>query len=665
MAPDKVSRRLSFLVTSLRGTPTGEEPTLVDAVRTRLGGLPKKATAADQQKWLAWGLALIVEYTSKAFTANDLSLLTDVQYGERVYEFFKVAVVRTKLLQKYAVILDDELEWQAQLRTLACLRDGTQVAKNPLYTPRSRFDPSGAGTLHVPWWAKTVAVTAILCLSALARALMTFYGVESGRARLQTLGTAFILWVTFFVWAKSGCDITWFARPLYAVGDDDDGATDDGSTSEQSSAPVSPEKDSRESSALRETLDGQRALAERLARVEATPPPLPRPPLKVEDDDLTTGGIGAEVTALADFVNGTTPQGSVSQTAHRMRGGLPPTVGADDLLQQLRDSGRGVGFLDAPKQHGPTSLRPEAQEWHPLRDSTSAVTQAQKILASWRMVKARQRSVPGWQPLWQVVAAIAEGEGLNLELERLLRASGYFGGSTATAPSSCLQSQLEQLVLAGPAMGGSGLSRPPPAPGELQDADSRWQSRLRPDLRRAAPEIYLNFRAEGVNNTREWVSREIESMEHTDSFTEFWHLATEADFRLDRMHGEEAKLSLLAGDDTLEIQFRRLASKVHELRTGDRDAAMHMLAISLPGKKRDLAPNWMVSEAQIHSRHSHQQAERVGKSFSRGGGGGNASRGGAATGKGSHGGDSKGGGEGKGGDRGRGGSGRRGGRGGR
>ena len=113
MAPDNVSRRLSLLVTSLRGVPTGGEPALVDAVRSRLGGLPKKATAAEQQKWLAWGLALVVDYTSKAFTANDLSLLSDSDYSDRIYEFFKVAVVRTKLLQKYADVVDDDLEWQA------------------------------------------------------------------------------------------------------------------------------------------------------------------------------------------------------------------------------------------------------------------------------------------------------------------------------------------------------------------------------------------------------------------------------------------------------------------------------------------------------------------------------------------------------------------------
>ena len=144
------------------------------------------------------------------------------------------------------------------------------------------------------------------------------------------------------------------------------------------------------------------------------------------------------------------------------------------------------------------------------------------------------------------------------------------------------------MVAAGPAQPGTGLTRigPQAADLPLASGDPRWQSQLRPDLRRAAPEIYLNFRAEGVSTTREWVSREFAQMQNT----EFWHLATEVDFRLDSCPSEEGKLNLLASDDTLEIQLRRLASKVHELRTGDKDAALHMLTISLLGNKRDLAP---------------------------------------------------------------------------
>ena len=94
-------------------------------------------------------------------------------------------------------------------------------------------------------------------------------------------------------------------------------------------------------------------------------------------------------------------------------------------------------------------------------------------------------------------------------------------------------------------------------------------------------------------------------MRNTDTFSDWWHLATETDFRLDKCESESDKLELLASDDTLELQLRRLAAKAHELRAGDKNAALHMLAISLPGQKRDLALGWLVQDAQIHSKFSH------------------------------------------------------------
>ena len=146
---------------------------------------------------------------------------------------------------------------------------------------------------------------------------------------------------------------------------------------------------------------------------------------------------------------------------------------------------------------------------------------------------------------------------------------------TAGPPPSSFKTALEQMVAAGPAQPGIGLTRigPQAADLPLASGDPRWQSQLRPDLRRAVTEIYLNFRAEGVSNTREWVSREFAQMQNTDSHTEFRLLATEVNFRLDRCPSEEGKLNLLSSDDTLEIQLRRLASKVHTMRTGDKDAA--------------------------------------------------------------------------------------------
>ena len=90
----------------------------MDTVRSRLGGLPKKAGPEALHNWLSWGLAPLVDYTGEVFTVNDLALLSDAEYGDRIFEFLKIVTVRTKLCQKFADILDDDVEWQAVLRIL-------------------------------------------------------------------------------------------------------------------------------------------------------------------------------------------------------------------------------------------------------------------------------------------------------------------------------------------------------------------------------------------------------------------------------------------------------------------------------------------------------------------------------------------------------------------
>ena len=138
------------------------------------------------------------------------------------------------------------------------------------------------------------------------------------------------------------------------------------------------------------------------------------------------------------------------------------------------------------------ALRPEAPEWHPLRDSANTASHVKKILEAYRLVAARQHVAPGWRPFWGLVMAICEEEADSQELQGILRAGGFYGPTTVTAPSASLESQLEHLAQAGAAQGGLGLSRSGPSLGDLPPVDTRWQSRLKPDLRRAAPEIYLN-----------------------------------------------------------------------------------------------------------------------------------------------------------------------------
>ena len=118
---------------------------------------------------------------------------------------------------------------------------------------------------------------------------------------------------------------------------DAESEAEDETQSDASSAPATPVKDQKEASLLREILDGQRVLADRLAKVESSPPALPRPPQRVEEDDARVAEVSPEVTALADFVADRRPSGAVSQTAHRMRGGEPPTTSAEELMKAVEE----------------------------------------------------------------------------------------------------------------------------------------------------------------------------------------------------------------------------------------------------------------------------------------------------------------------------------------
>ena len=57
---------------------------------------------------------------------------------------------------------------------------------------------------------------------------------------------------------------------------------------------------------------------------------------------------------------------------------------------------------------------------------------------------------------------------------------------------------------------------------------------------------------------------------------------------------------------------------VHHRRTGDADAANHMLAVRAPGGDIDIAPSWLVSSGTVHSKAEYQRKERSGGARSSG-----------------------------------------------
>ena len=71
------------------------------------------------------------------------------------------------------------------------------------------------------------------------------------------------------------------------------------------------------------------------------------------------------------------------------------------------------------------------------------------------------------------------------------------------------------------------------------------------------------------------------------------------------------RLTFLGSNYYAKITPRRLSSFIHERRTGDKDAAMHMLALKPGGAKVDIAPTWLLLESGLYFQHEHKSRERA------------------------------------------------------
>ena len=79
-----------------------------------------------------------------------------------------------------------------------------------------------------------------------------------------------------------------------------------------------------------------------------------------------------------------------------------------------------------------------------------------------------------------------------------------------------------------------------------------WHLRLPPDLQRAAPELYRNIRAEGVNSVRQWVNGQHPSLEQKNStqYQDLFMAATIIDYELAECKSEQALTHKLATSDS-------------------------------------------------------------------------------------------------------------------
>eukprot|EP00434_Breviolum_minutum_P028305 symbB.v1.2.025042.t1/scaffold2409.1/size79984/10 len=263
--------------------------------------------------------------------------------------------------------------------------------------------------------------------------------------------------------------------------------------------------------------------------------------------------------------------------------------------------------------------------------------QAGRLKVALEKAAALASTLPSWATLfWQSVKNEADLYGLEALVREALLAHGYVGPSTVGPPRvDELKKQLTELEsYGGPSHGlGAALLRANAGQTVADPEQMAWHLKLPADLQRAGPELYRNIRAEGVSSVRQWVNEQHAGLEakSTTQFQDLFTAATIIDFELAGCRSESELMAKLATSDTLEIHLRKLGAFIYYRRTKDKTGANRMLGVRAPGTNADIAPKWMLDDANTHSKTEYQRLER-GQKFGRleqgGGGSGSGAKGG-------------------------------------
>ena len=320
-------------------------------------------------------------------------------------------------------------------------------------------------------------------------------------------------------------------------------------------------------------------------------------------------------------------------------------------LETTPQAGLG-GAADASKPQGGEFYAPYSIGGLP----TKLQSQAGRLKDALTKANALSSSMPSWASLfWQAVKNEKDIYTIETEIGTLLQSHGYIGDGTISPPrcEELKKALLEIETLGGP-MHGSGGSFARIADVGTGDNPEQmaWHLKLPADLLRAAPELYRNLRSEGAASVRQWVNDQHPTLElkQTAAYQDLFTAATIVDYELAECRSESAIMHKLGTSDTLEIHLRKLGAFIYLRRTKDKAGANRMLGIRAPGSGSDIAPKWLLDDANAHSKLEWQRTER-GQKMSRfesgsgsSGGGGNTKYAGKFRGRGAGG---KGGGRGK------------------
>ncbi|CAE7243914.1 unnamed protein product [Symbiodinium sp. CCMP2592] len=295
----------------------------------------------------------------------------------------------------------------------------------------------------------------------------------------------------------------------------------------------------------------------------------------------------------------------------QLRGDEPECEQLARLSSKALESapGKGASLSEIDHKHA---------TYAPLSMAAIEATQSQARVVKNLLVKwsARAALIPSWsRSFWKEVGEQGKFE---YRVEALLKSFGYLGNGSGTPPRVAeLKEKLAELESSGAlahstALFDNGLLDAHDTEIDEEDAGG-WEASLPPDMKRAGPEIYASFRASGARSAREWLNQMIPLDRRGDAlYLDLFNQASLVDFAVKDAKGSQAQaLSLIARSDTAEVALRRLASYVHEKRTGDRDAAVSMLAIKPTNLSHDIAPAWLVSEAALFAQSEHKRRERA------------------------------------------------------
>ena len=647
MAPSIAAQKLALYVVGLGGQ-VGDEDVAIQAANGRLKRIPDDSDCSVVRAFFRYGMHPLQVYMENGLGRNKFLSMPDGKRAEVLYDVLKIVTTRTKIVQKYSAVVDSDEEWlDFEEHAKRVVRDG-HVPVKPGYEKQAT---EVASTAVLIWWlSKPVAVSAT-AIPALAFGYTKLYA-DSGRQRIAGCAYIAMTLVLMYLILKHGPrNFTVYTPQSWQTPVEPEDTQSEGSDVESDASRASSIVTAAEAVAVEDMREANRLLMLRVQALEgvnataptgspALPPAHANPAIAVEA--MSPSILPSAMRSLINYANETQQTGALSETAR--------------LMQAHRG---GPGAAAMPAALTPTPLggdqRPiSGSGWHPFMNASTTQAQAHQLYEALRVLEGRRAYDGAWAAdFWSEVAAISARQALSPDLERVLVAHGYYGPGTAVVPRDTLRTELRSFAETGGPTHGAGIA-PSERPRQAAAAETRWEHKLDPSVKRAAPEIYRNMRSQGVSNCREWVDRNFRGDKTGAAWVDLWNLATEVDFVIGPLTSDEMIFGTLSNSDGLEIKMRRLASKLYEDRTGDTTGAMKMLAVAPPGMQVDLAPSWLVDEVTTHSRNEHQRAERVAAS-KRGGKGsvgtGDGDGRGRGRGRGRKGGDETGG-EGRGGRRG-------------